>query len=395
MGRKNAAAERRRALREAADRALRDRDAARDVEYARLERERRADDVLGAGQPTETESGAERVQAEVEAEEEKEEDFVEEPGVTYLELEDLDMDIIDEDAEEDGLPPPPESSKADLGDVEAKRLQMLKEAAERLEAEASSASAALEDDTSAIGAAQAEQRPRVDAQAQQPKEETMETQEPPAPPSPTGPAGDAQAYTAPNPAPIGEPSDADLEAASQVIERMLNAGGLLDTVIDEYSHAGAISQLLVEVCTARAELERELGRTEQAEACALLRRRLVAERKKRAAPPELRLLDELIKSQSEEELRKRMDEAFGRAKVDVMDAAWELAETKVAPSALTVDKVPPNAIVGTVDQILLADAFSSASVAGLSAKEMLEEAKKRKMLEQKLQLIRAIAKGYC
>ena len=31
-----------------------------------------ADDVLGAGQPTETESGAERVQAEVEAEEEKE-----------------------------------------------------------------------------------------------------------------------------------------------------------------------------------------------------------------------------------------------------------------------------------------------------------------------------------
>ena len=266
----------------------------------------------------------------------------------------------------------------------------------------------------------------------------METQEPPAPPSPAGPAGDAQAYTAPNPAPIGEPSDADLEAASQVIERMLNAGGLLDTVIDEYSHAGAISQLLVEVCTARAELERELGRTEQAEACALLRRRLVAERKKRAAPPELRLLDELIKSQSEEELRKRMDEAFGRAKVDVMDAAWEvsdtcarahtharagagaparertptrladclelpalaralaqLAETKVAPSALTVDKVPPNAIVGTVDQILLADAFSSASVAGLSAKEMLEEAKKRKMLEQKLQLIRAIAKGYC
>lgn len=67
----------------------------------------------------------------------------------------------------------------------------------------------------------------------------------------------------------------------------------------------------------------------------------------------------------------------------------------MAPSALTVDKVPPNAIVGTVDQILLADAFSSASVAGLSAKEMLEEAKKRKMLEQKLQLIRAIAKGYC
>ena len=311
---------------------------------------------------------------------------MEEPGVTYLELEDLDMDIIDEDAEEDGLPPPPDSSKADLGEVEAKRLQMLKEvrrwvgcvvgggaflggemgvrprparahglacpeadwyrpslaparwlpapapspalqAAERLEAEASSASAALEDDTSAIGAAQAEQRPRVDAQAQQPKEETMETQEPPAPPSPAGPAGDAQAYTAPNPAPIGEPSDADLEAASQVIERMLNAGGLLDTVIDEYSHAGAISQLLVEVCTARAELERELGRTEQAEACALLRRRLVAERKKRAAPPELRLLDELIKSQSEEELRKRMDEAFGRAKVDVMDAAWEVSDT--------------------------------------------------------------------
>ena len=52
---------------------------------------------------------------------------MEEPGVTYLELEDLDMDIIDEDAEEDGLPPPPDSSKADLGEVEAKRLQMLKE----------------------------------------------------------------------------------------------------------------------------------------------------------------------------------------------------------------------------------------------------------------------------
>ena len=81
--------------------------------------------------------------------------------------------------------------------------------------------------------------------------------------------------------------------------------------------------------------------------------------------------------------------------VTLLEPIKQLAETKVAPSALTVDKVPPNAIVGTVDQILLADAFSSASVAGLSAKEMLEEAKKRKMLEQKLQLIRAIAKGYC
>ena len=77
-----------------------------------------------------------------------------------------------------------------------------------------------------------------------------------------------------------------------------------------------------------------------------------------------------------------------------MDAAWDLAETRIAPTELTVDKVPPAAIIGSIDQVLLADAFTGADIKGLSAKEMLEEAKQRQALEQRLRLIQAIAREY-
>lgn len=328
-----------------------------------------------------------------------------EPGVRYIELEELDVDIIDEanETDEDGLPPP---HPAAAEGFDEKRLRMLKEASEALEALESEATQEREaalavSEEAAAASATAAPMQQLDVVDASPvvakKKDTVDVSAEPGTTSASAPSagsdGDAQ-YVAPNPSPLGEPTDADLEAAATVIDRMLNAGGMLETVISEYSHAGVISPLLVEVCGARAELEEELGRKEEAEACGLLHRRLIAEQKKRAAPPELRLLDECLKCETEEALRKRMSEAFGAQRVDIMDAAWDLAETRIAPTELTVDKVPPAAIIGSIDQVLLADAFTGADIKGLSAKEMLEEAKQRQALEQRLRLIQAIAREY-